>query len=95
MPHKVLTKCGHPKIREGMYYVYIISLSNGQYYIGKTADLRKRIKEHTNGEERTTRRFLPCRLVTYVAFSKKILADKFERYLKTGSGFVFRNKHLV
>jgi len=42
-----------------------------------------------------TKRFLPCKLVTYLAFNSKKLAIKFERYLKTGSGFAFRNRHLV
>lgn len=78
-----------------MYYVYILRLSNGDYYIGSTGNLEKRCKQHTNGEERTTKKFLPCSLVTYLAFSDKTKALKFEKYLKTGSGFAFRNKRLV
>jgi putative endonuclease len=76
-------------------YLYILKLSNGDYYIGRTDDLKRRVKEHTLGQERTTKRFLPCKLVTYVAFDSRNRAIKFEKYLKTGSGFAFRNRHLV
>ena len=77
------------------YYVYILKLSNGDFYIGRSDDLRRRVKEHISGQQRTTKMFLPCKLITYFAFSKKSLAIKFEKYLKTGSGFAFRNRHLV
>jgi len=33
-------------------------------------------------------------LVTYVAFSTRIKASEFERYLKSGSGHTFANKRL-
>lgn len=77
------------------YYTYILKLSNGDYYIGRSDDLKRRLSEHTSGQERTTRKFLPCKLITYVAFAKKDNAVKFEKYLKTGSGLAFRNKHLI
>ena len=77
------------------YYVYILKLSNGDYYIGRTDDLKRRVKEHVSGQQRTTKQFLPCKLVTYLAFNTKAIAIKFELYLKTGSGIAFRNRHLV
>jgi len=78
-----------------MYYVYILKLCNHQYYIGRSDNLKRRLKEHVSGQERTTKKFLPIKLVTYLAFDTKIKAVNFEKYLKTGSGFAFRNKHLV
>lgn len=77
------------------FYVYILKLSNGDYYIGRSDDLRRRIKEHVAGQERTTKKFLPCKLVSYIAFNSRERAIAFEGYLKTGSGFAFRNRHLV
>lgn len=77
------------------YYVYILKQSNGDYYVGRSDDLKKRVKEHKSGSERTTKKFLPLRLVSYFAFDKKSKALSFEKYLKTGSGFAFRNRHLV
>jgi len=78
-----------------MYYVYILKLSNNQLYTGKTRDLRKRLKRHQNGECKTTKRIKPKDLVFYCAFGTEDLADKFETYLKSGSGIAFRNKHLI
>ncbi len=77
------------------YYVYILKLANGDYYIGYTNDWERRYDEHLNGEQRATRNLLPCVLVTYVAFTSKTKALAFENYLKTGSGFAFRNRHLI
>ncbi len=78
-----------------MHYVYVLQLSNGNFYVGETGDLGRRMKEHNSGQERTTKKNLPIRLVTYLGFESKPKAMQFERYLKTGSGFAFRNKHLV
>lgn len=78
-----------------MYYVYILKLFNNDYYIGRTDDLKRRIKEHLSGTERTTKRYLPCKLVTYISFENRDKSFKFEKYLKTGSGLAFRKRHLI
>ncbi|MDP3994361.1 MAG: GIY-YIG nuclease family protein [bacterium] len=77
-----------------MYYVYILKLKNGKYYIGYSSDLKQRIREHKNGRVATTKKF-PIKLIQYSAFEKKVNATNFEKYLKSSSGFAFRNKHLV
>jgi predicted GIY-YIG superfamily endonuclease len=66
----------------------------GQRYIGVTSDLRKRLFEHNNGKSSHTSKFLPWRLVTYIAFSNERKAETFERYLKSGSGHAFARKRL-
>ena len=78
-----------------MYYVYLLKLSNGQTYVGYTKDLKRRLNEHQTGQDDTTKRFLPCELVTYLGFKDKHKAATFELYLKSGSGFSFRNRHFV
>ena len=78
-----------------MYYVYILKLYDGSYYVGYSDNLKQRISEHKRGIVKTTRNLLPLTLVFYSAFSAKQKAMKFERYLKEGSGFAFRNKHLI
>lgn len=78
-----------------MYYVYILKLFNGDYYVGRSDNLKRRISEHLKGQERTTKKFLPLKLVTYLAFDNKTSAVKFEKYLKTGSGLAFRKRHLT
>ncbi len=77
------------------FYVYILRLSNGDYYVGRSDSLRERVKEHSWGMVKSTKKYLPCELVSYFAFGRKKLALDFEKYLKSGSGIAFRARHLV
>ena len=79
-----------------MYYVYLIqSLSaQGERYVGITADLKQRLREHNKGKSSHTSKFGPWKLTTYIAFTNRAKAEGFERYLKSGSGHAFANKRL-
>jgi predicted GIY-YIG superfamily endonuclease len=78
-----------------MYYVYILKYSNGEIYTGCTENLRDRIDKHNKGYVKSTKKFLPVKLINYIAFSEKDKAYLFEKYLKSGSGKAFLNKHLI
>lgn len=78
-----------------MFYSYILKLSNNTYYAGFSSDLKQRIVEHQNGGVNATKQFQPVELVYYAAFKTKEKALEFEKYLKSSSGFAFRNKRLV
>lgn len=78
-----------------MYYAYILLLSNKQYYIGSTQDLKKRLAEHKRGGVSATKNKRPFELVFYAAFKTQKLALDFEKYLKSSSGFAFRDKHFL
>jgi predicted GIY-YIG superfamily endonuclease len=77
-----------------MYYVYLIQSEShpDQRYIGFTKDLKQRLITHNSGNSTHTAKYRPWKLVTYHAFSDKIKAQEFERYLKSGSGQAFANK---
>jgi putative endonuclease len=79
-----------------MRYVYLLQSEAfaGQRYIGITSDLRKRLAEHNGGRSPHKAKYVPWRLVTYVAFSDEQKAETFERYLKSGSGHAFASKRL-
>lgn len=77
------------------YAVYILKCSNGQYYTGFTRNIKRRLKEHRNGEVRFTKNKLPFEAVHVSLFSNKQKAYDFERYLKSGSGIAFRNKRFI
>lgn len=79
----------------GMYYTYLLKLSNNDYYAGSTKDLILRFKEHQSGGVSHTSKLRPVIIVWYSAFQTKELALKFEKYLKSSSGKAFRNKHLI
>ncbi|MBN1833172.1 MAG: GIY-YIG nuclease family protein [Deltaproteobacteria bacterium] len=78
-----------------MKYVYLIqSISNpNQKYIGTTSDVKKRILAHNAGQSPHTSKYKPWKLVFYFAFSNTEKAMEFEKYLKTGSGRAFANRH--
>jgi putative endonuclease len=78
-----------------MYYVYLLRLVNNDIYTGSTPNLKKRIKEHSQGLCKSTMNLRPVKLVWYCVFQDRLLARKFENYLKTGSGQAFRNKRFI
>ncbi len=79
-----------------MHYVYIIkSESNSnRYYTGYTTNVEKRVSDHNQGKNVSTKRHRPWILKSYVAFPDKQRAIAFEKYLKTGSGRAMAIKHL-
>ena len=79
-----------------VYYVYLIeSLSaQGERYVGMTADLKQRLREHNQGRSSHTAKFSPWKLITYIAFTDRAKAEAFERYLKSGSAHAFARKRL-
>ena len=79
-----------------MHYVYILQLENGQHYVGSTANIDDRLARHEGGVAcRTTERMPMKDMAFYAAFQSKEKAKAFERYLKSSSGFAFRNKRLL
>jgi predicted GIY-YIG superfamily endonuclease len=76
-------------------YVYLIqSISNpNQKNIGTTSDIDKRILAHNAGPSPHTLKYKPWKLIAFVAFLKTEKAMEFEKYLKTGSGRAFANRH--
>lgn len=79
-----------------MYYVYILkSRLNEQFYVGHTADLQARLKDHNSGKASYTSKFKPWDIMTYIAVPSEIQAIAFERYLKSGSGRAFSKRHFL
>jgi predicted GIY-YIG superfamily endonuclease len=77
------------------YYVYILELSNGKHYVGCTADLKKRIARHNSGNVPSTKSYTPVKLIWSCAFPDRYKAYAFEKYMKSGSGRAFAQKHLI
>jgi predicted GIY-YIG superfamily endonuclease len=78
-----------------MFYTYIIESlgSQGRRYIGHTSDLKQRIAEHNAGHCVYTAKFTPWKLKNYIAFETLGQAQRFEHYLKSGSGHSFARRH--
>jgi len=76
-----------------MHYVYILTCKNNTRYIGCTQNLKERMSRHKKGYVTATKSRLPIKLHAYFAFKDRYLAYNFEKYLKSGSGRAFTNKH--
>jgi predicted GIY-YIG superfamily endonuclease len=79
-----------------MFYVYILEseVVENRFDTGLTHDLRKRLQYHNGGRVAHTCKWKPWRLKTYIAFSNRLRAAQFEKYLKSSSGRAFVKKHL-
>ena len=71
-------------------FVYILEIDNGQYYIGSTTCLSRRIKEHKLASHAGTRYTKQIRLIFYQEFENNLVARKIELKLKK-----FKSKKII
>jgi putative endonuclease len=85
---------GHPYF-ETMFYTYFLESSQrpGEFYRGHTDDLKRRLIEHNSGRCAHAAKFAPWKVKFYAAFETPELAERFEKYLKSGSGHQFAKRH--
>ncbi len=78
------------------YYVYLLENQNDKsWYIGKTSDLKRRLKEHqTKSGGRTTSLKNNWKLIYFEGYINRKDATGRERFLKSGSGRRFLKKQL-
>jgi putative endonuclease len=76
-----------------MIWVYVIwSQSAGRTYVGITADVSRRLKQHNAGQSYSTKDHIPYILVFSEPFADRTEARIREKYLKSsaGRGFIRR-----
>ena len=70
-----------------MYYVYVLfSAKDKKFYIGFTSNLKRRLEEHSQGKNISTRSRRPLKLVYYESHLSKKDAQRREKYFKTTKG---------
>jgi putative endonuclease len=70
-----------------MFTVYAISsLIKNYIYVGLTSDLEKRFNEHNAGKEKTTKSYLPFKLIYTETQPDRKSARVREKYWKSGIG---------
>ncbi len=74
-----------------MWYVYILQSNKNKnwFYKGSTSDLKRRFKQHNNGEVQSTKAYRPLKLVYYEAYSSEKVARERESSIKK-SGSVWK-----
>ena len=79
-----------------MYYVYVLrSTTDDGFYIGYSANLRKRFEQHVRGDSLATSHRGPWKLIYYEAYIEQADAIGRERYLKSGAGRRFLRAQLA
>ena len=78
-----------------MKYVYLLRSQShpDQRYVGITADFSARRAQHNSGNSPHTRKYTPWEPVVVIRFEDSRTAEAFEKYLKSGSGHAFANRH--
>ena len=69
------------------YYVYVLYNSSKNFiYIGYSEDLKNRVISHNNGENTSTKAYIPLELIHYEAYRNMKDAKRRELYLKSNKG---------
>jgi putative endonuclease len=69
------------------YYIYLLqSELNQAFYIGYTGNIKRRLLEHNNGLNFSTKREKPWRLIFFEGYINEKDAKRREKYLKTNQG---------
>jgi predicted GIY-YIG superfamily endonuclease len=77
-------------------FVYVLRNEDSppRYYTGVTSDVAARLAVHNAGDCIHTAKYRPWLIDLVVEFSDERRAVAFERYLKSGSGVAFAQRHL-
>ncbi len=74
--------------------VYVLrSIRDGRPYTSATSNVSHRLETHNSGGSVHTAPHRPWRLVVVLEFADQDAALRFERYLKSGSGRAFAQRH--
>ena len=70
-----------------MFYVYVLkSLSRNYLYVEMTNNIERRIKQHNNGLNKTTKPYRPFEIMQVEEYSSRVEARNREKFLKSGIG---------
>jgi putative endonuclease len=80
-----------------MYFVYFLRSKKkpSWVYVGYTANLERRLAEHSAGLANYTRSYVPLVLDSYIAVETETKAKSLEKYFKTGSGIAVLRKRIL
>ena len=78
-----------------MYFVYILYSEKGAcYYVGMSKNVSQRLKTHNRGQVRSTKSYVPWKVVHTETHTTQVDARKREKYLKSAAGRRWRKKYL-
>jgi len=65
-----------------MFFVYILvsEIKGLRFYVGMTDDVEKRVKEHNDGRQKSTKGYIPWKLISAEEFPNRKEAREREKY---------------
>ena len=79
-----------------MFCVYVVKSKIRKYiYVGLTNDLERRLEQHQNGWNKTTKPYRPFELIHAENFTIRPEARNREKYLKSGAGKEWIKEHCL
>ena len=78
-----------------MWHTYILKMADGEYCVGSTNNLKRRMEDHTRGWGVSTKWRLPVILEAYIAVKSEGTSRRLEKYLKTSSGKATLRKRIL
>jgi len=78
-----------------LYYIYVLySKKFDRNYVGLSTDIKQRLLSHNAGKVKSTKSYLPWKLIYNEEFETRIEARKREKYLKSVAGRRWRKNNL-
>ena len=72
------------------FFVYaLVSDKDGRIYVGFSTNLEKRIIEHNSGKTKSTKGYMPWKILYFEEVSDRASARQKEKYYKSGVGKEF------
>jgi len=82
----VVPACAGRELADNMIYVYLLkSIKNDWFYVGLSSDVHRRLKEHNDGHQKSTKFYKPFKLIYTKEFQTIADARDYEKYLKISS----------
>ena len=71
-----------------MFFVYIIvsEIKGLRFYVGLSEDFDRRLVEHNLGKTKSTKAYVPWKIMFMEKFDKRLDAREREKYWKSGTG---------
>ena len=78
-----------------MWFVYILnSKTFDRFYIGLTSNLENRLNSHNSKKVKSTKPFVPWKMIYFEEFETRTDARKREKYFKSSAGRRWRKQNL-
>ncbi|QCX02422.1 GIY-YIG nuclease family protein [Aggregatimonas sangjinii] len=78
-----------------MFFVYVIFSDDfNRFYVGMSKHPHVRLNQHNSGKTKSTKPFVPWRIIHLENYELSVMARKREKYLKSAGGRKWRKNNI-